>query len=216
MHLRSPQSIQQPLDLNKHVQQSRHGTDRVWMLDVWKAKNCLNNNYLYHPIIVDCLHDEIICVNFLLCRPFMHRINSTVNSKHIWLTHWGRVTHICISDLTSIGSDNGLLPVRCQAIMWTSPGILLIGPLGTIFNEISNWIPYIFIQENAFGNVVWKMVAILSRPQCVNQVRSSNAWCHHESWSTMIQVMACILTSKPLPELILIMYGVMWYSLGIS
>ena len=27
---------------------------------------------------------------------------------------------------------------------------------------------YIFIQENAFENVVWKMAAILSLPQCVN------------------------------------------------
>ena len=30
------------------------------------------------------------------------------------------------------------------------------------------WNPYIFIQENAFGNVVWKKAAILSRPQFVN------------------------------------------------
>ena len=28
------------------------------------------------------------------------------------LTHWGRVTHICVSKLTSIGSDNDLLPGR--------------------------------------------------------------------------------------------------------
>ena len=27
---------------------------------------------------------------------------------------------------------------------------------------------YIFIQQNAFENVVWKMAAILCRPQCVN------------------------------------------------
>ena len=27
---------------------------------------------------------------------------------------------------------------------------------------------YIFIQENAFVNVIWKMATILSRPQCVN------------------------------------------------
>ena len=33
------------------------------------------------------------------------------------LTHWGRVTHICVSDLTSIGSDNGLSPGRRQAII---------------------------------------------------------------------------------------------------
>ena len=52
------------------------------------------------------------------------------------LTHWGRVTHICVSDLTIIGSDNGLSPGRRQAIIWTNAGILLIGPLGTNFSEI--------------------------------------------------------------------------------
>ena len=52
------------------------------------------------------------------------------------LTHWGRVTHICVSKLTIIGSDNGLSPGRRQAIIWTSAGILLIRPLGTNFNEI--------------------------------------------------------------------------------
>ena len=31
-----------------------------------------------------------------------------------------------------------------------------------------NW--YVFIQENAFENVVWKIAAILSRPQCVNNI----------------------------------------------
>ena len=54
----------------------------------------------------------------------------------ITLTHWGRVTHICINRLTIIGSDNGLLPGRRQAIIWTNAGILLIGPLGTNFSEI--------------------------------------------------------------------------------
>ena len=52
------------------------------------------------------------------------------------LTHWGRVTHICVGNLTIIGSDNGLSPERCQAIIWTKAGILLIGPLGTNFSEI--------------------------------------------------------------------------------
>ena len=52
------------------------------------------------------------------------------------LTHWGRVTHICVSKQTIIGSDNGLSPVRRQAIIWTNAGILLMGPLGTKFNEI--------------------------------------------------------------------------------
>ena len=45
------------------------------------------------------------------------------------------MTHICVSKLTIIGSDHGLLPGRRQAIIWTNDGILLIGPLGTNFNE---------------------------------------------------------------------------------
>ena len=52
------------------------------------------------------------------------------------LTHWGRVTHICVSNLAIIGSDNGLSPGRRQAIIWTNAGILSIGPFGTNFSEI--------------------------------------------------------------------------------
>ena len=52
------------------------------------------------------------------------------------LTHWGRVTHICVSKLTIIGSDNGLSPDRRQAIIWTNAGLLLIVTLGTNFSEI--------------------------------------------------------------------------------
>ena len=52
------------------------------------------------------------------------------------LTHWGWVAHICVSDLTSIDSDNGLSPGRRQAIIRTNAGLLLIEPLGTNFSEI--------------------------------------------------------------------------------
>ena len=87
------------------------------------------------------------------------------------LTHWGRVTHICVSKLTIIGSDNGLSPDRRQAIIWTNAGLLLIGPSGTNFSEIL--IEIIFIQENAFESVVCETAAILSRPQCVNATTSN-------------------------------------------
>ena len=56
------------------------------------------------------------------------------------LTHWGRMTHICVGKLTIIGLDNGLSPERRQAIIWTNTRILLIWPLGTNFNEILKWI----------------------------------------------------------------------------
>ena len=52
-------------------------------------------------------------------------------------THWGRVTLICVHKLTIILSDNGLSPSWCQAAIWNIAGILLIGPLGTNFSEIS-------------------------------------------------------------------------------
>ena len=52
------------------------------------------------------------------------------------LTHWGRVTLICVSKLIIIGSDNGLSPGRRQANIWTNAGILLIRTLGTNLSEI--------------------------------------------------------------------------------
>ena len=58
-----------------------------------------------------------------------------VTPSTVCLTRWGQVTHICVSDLTSIGSDNGLSPGRRQAIIRTKAGILLIRPLGTNFSE---------------------------------------------------------------------------------
>ena len=51
------------------------------------------------------------------------------------LTDWGRVTHLCVGNLTIIVSDNGLSPNPGLAITWTNDEILLIGPLGTNFSE---------------------------------------------------------------------------------
>ena len=59
-----------------------------------------------------------------------------LNVNYMNLNNLGRVTHICLSELAIIGSDYGLLPGWHQAIIWTNAGILLIGPLGTNFNEI--------------------------------------------------------------------------------
>ena len=50
-------------------------------------------------------------------------------------THWGRVTHTCISQLYII--DNGLSPILHQAITWTNDNILTIEPWVTKFSE--NW-----------------------------------------------------------------------------
>ena len=64
----------------------------------------------------------------------------------------------------SIGSDNGLSPIRRWAIFLTSAGLLSIGP----FSEISIKNIHFFFQENASENIVCEMVAILSRGRWVN------------------------------------------------
>ena len=83
------------------------------------------------------------------------------------LTHWGRVTHIWVSKLAIIGSDNGLSPDRRQAIVWTNAGILLIGPLGTNFSEVLIGIQTFSFKKMHMKISSAKMAAILPRPQCV-------------------------------------------------
>ena len=69
--------------------------------------------------------------------PYRQQVINLIWLTHkTWLTHWGRVTHICVCKLTSIGSDNGLSRGWRQAIIWTNAGILSIGPLGTNLSEI--------------------------------------------------------------------------------
>ena len=89
------------------------------------------------------------------------------------LTHWGRVTHIYVGNLTIIGSDNGLSPSRHQAIIWTSAGILLIGPLGTNFSEI-----LIGIQTFSFKKMHLKMASAKLRPFCpgLNMLNTHMGW----------------------------------------
>ena len=80
------------------------------------------------------------------------------------LTHWGWVTDICVSKLTINGSDNGLLSVQHQAIIWTEDGVLLIRSLKNKLQWNLTRNLYILIHENAYENVV----SILSRPHYVN------------------------------------------------
>ena len=80
----------------------------------------------------------------------------------ILLTRWGRVTYICVGKVTIIGLDNGMSPERRQAIIWTSAGILLIGPLGTNFNEI-----LIEIHTFSFKEMHLKMSSAKWRPFCL-------------------------------------------------
>ena len=78
------------------------------------------------------------------------------------LHHSDRVTHICVNKLTFIGEDNGLLAGRRQSIFWTNAGIMLIGPVGTKFNEMLIEIPVF-----SFTKRHLKMSSGKWRPFCV-------------------------------------------------
>ena len=103
----------------------------------------------------------------------IHQQEFDVRSWNEFLVHcrcllnsWGRVMHICVSKVTIIGSDNachlaGAKPLSepmLDIVNWT---------LGNKLQWNRNRDLYIFIQENAPEDVVWKMVTILSRPQFV-------------------------------------------------
>ena len=82
------------------------------------------------------------------------------------------MTHICVSDLTIIGSDNGLSPGRRQAIIRTNAGILLKRPLGTNFSEI-----LIKILLFSFKKMHLKVSSAKRRPFCLGlNVLRSGAW----------------------------------------
>ena len=117
------------------------------------------------------------------------------------LTHWGRATHICVGNLTIIGSDNGLWPGRRQAIIWTNVGIFLIRPLGTNFSEI-----LIGNQTFSFMKMHLKMSSAKWRPFFLSlNVLTHGGWVTHAhvwaNWAVLVQIMACsLIDTKPLSE----------------
>ena len=70
--------------------------------------------------------------------------------------------HICVSDLTNIGSYNGLSPSRRHAIIRTNARLLLIGSSGTNFSEI-----LIGIQTFSFKKMHLNMSSAKRRTFCL-------------------------------------------------
>ena len=139
---------------------SKHTTVRYWTLS------------FYTKVII---HRKILNKHEKLCLATNTASSINYNGS---LTHWGRVTHICIGNLTIIGPDNILSPGQCQAIIWTNAGILLFGPWGTNFSEI-----LINIQTFSFEKMHLKMLSGKWRPICLglNVLRIINPvhtnWC---------------------------------------
>ena len=112
-----------------------------------------------------------------------------ITSHHhvMWsLTHWGRATHIFVSKLTIMGSDNGLSPGRRQAIIWINARILLFRTLRINFSGIVSE-----IHTFSFKKMHLKMSSARWRPFCLgfNVLKMTMLW-HGRSF----------LTARPLCE----------------
>ena len=101
-------------------------------------------------------------IHGFMCHVITHPC-SNFNSS---LTHLSLVLHIYIEvNLVSIGLDNGLSPIRHQAIIWTNATLLFLrNKLQWNFNQNIK----LFIHENASENIVCEMAAILPRGRWVN------------------------------------------------
>ena len=98
------------------------------------------------------------------------------STMHI-TTHWGRVTHRCISKPTIIGSDNGWPPDRHQAIIWTNAGILLIRTLRTHFSQM-----LCEIHSFSFKKMHLKMSSAKGRPFSLGLIELAIHCIHDWSW----------------------------------
>ena len=144
------------LDLNSdasHMYNPGLNIHQCWFLSNWNLGNKLQSNLKKNTTIVIKWYK--LKMSSIGWRPLYLGRNV--------LTHWSRVTHICVSKLTIIGSDNGLSPDPHQAIIWTNAGLLLIGPLR---NKLQ-W--NIEILTSSFKKMRLKVSSAKRRPFCLPQ-----------------------------------------------
>ena len=124
-----------------------------------------------HQWKISIIWQGLSCWQQRACSKPRSTTKQTLVLPHAWwlwlmtcsLTHWSQVTHICVSELSIIGSDNGLSPGRRQAIIWNNAVLLLIEPLGTNFSEIS-----IGIQTFSFNKMHLNMSSVKWCPFCLS------------------------------------------------
>ena len=94
----------------------------------------MSENLFSQSIARDIVEDTHVMLVSIVSADGAWSSKVTIETVLTKVTHSGRVTHICVSNLATTGSDNGLLPDRRQAIIWTSAGTLLIRTLRINFS----------------------------------------------------------------------------------
>ena len=118
--------------------------------------NFLLDNWVWLFVSRNCAQRIVLCAAFncyVMSTTPKRNINTVCTFSNIWindeihLTHWGQVTHICVSKLTIIGSVIGLSPGWHQGITWTNSGILFIWTIGS---KVGEWLSTHFHSRKRF------------------------------------------------------------------
>ena len=101
------------------------------------VQNCSNSSALIMKLLQCGTKPSISCYHFSLELIFIRTNTKYERRKYkTWFTFPNEL-HVCSNhSWVSIGSGNGLLPVRRLAINWTNVGLLSFRLLGTNFSEI--------------------------------------------------------------------------------
>ena len=137
-----------------------------WGNDIWHMRNIHFSKHILHNGF-NSLHAESLCRNTHLYLNFISLLHTKfapiVNPCRAAYIFWNlNIYFLFLSFLsTNIVQAMNIIPVYPAYIKsW------ILMPWEQICENLDQKL-YIFIQENAFENVVWKMTAILSWPQCV-------------------------------------------------
>ena len=133
----------------------------------------------------------------IVCEMVGHRLNNFISNLTragiaqpcLSLTHWGRVTHICVSKLTIIGSDDGLSPGRRQATIWTNSGI-------SNFSEVLLEI-YTFSQKKMYlkmSSRKWRPFCLGLNVDLIYASKMNSKW--ETIWESVIYVLKWIIIVK--------------------
>ena len=134
--------------------------------------------YFTKPFMVGGLNMQLISyVHVKYCSEYIPHCSN----KNRSLTHWGRVTHKCVGNLTIIGSDNGLSPGRRQAIIWTNAVILLIRILGTNFSKIPGETHSFSYSEMhlKMSSAKWRLFGLDLNVLSLNKNLTMDTWPHN-------------------------------------
>ena len=129
----------------------------------------------YNIFIRENTFENIVCeMAAILCR------GDELTSPPLWWRIYASVNRV------SIGSDNGLSPIRRQAIIWTSAWLLSIEPLGTNFSEILTR-----IRKVSFTKMHLKISSAKRRPfgPRVDELDTPLRYCMLKPWNVLMNYM---------------------------